>query len=63
MYIDSEEIDALRRRLAETEAAMERIMDQIGTVADRLTPDFLLESDGITVREQSNSPSPLSVGN
>ncbi len=35
---EEEEVDQLRRRLEETEQAMERICRQMGSVADRLSP-------------------------
>lgn len=35
---EEEEVDQLRRRLEETERAMERICRQMGSVADRLSP-------------------------
>lgn len=37
------EIDMLRKRLVETEAAMERIVSQMGSVSDQLTPSVLAQ--------------------
>lgn len=37
------EIDMLRKRLEETEAAMERIVSQMGTVTDQLSPTVLAQ--------------------
>ena len=45
MFADAEEaeVDQLRRRLEETERAMERIVAQIGTVTDKLSPTLVAE--------------------
>ena len=41
MNLGDVEIDLLRKRLEETEAAMERIVKQMGTASDRLSPSNL----------------------
>ncbi|CAL8103454.1 unnamed protein product [Orchesella dallaii] len=52
------EIDMLRKRLEETEAAMERIVAQMGSVTDRLSPTVLaqvLRARGETGSSQSTN--------
>lgn len=43
MELGDTEIDMLRKRLEETEAAMERIMKQMGSVTEHLSPTLLAQ--------------------
>ena len=42
-FTEDEQMDQLRRRLEETESAMERLMSQMGSVTDKLTAAKITE--------------------
>ena len=43
--VEDDEVDQLRRRLEETERAMERIVAQMGNVSEKLSPIMMADLD------------------